>query len=351
MSILLISDNDQSAFACSLLAEQLKNRGQSCLTVGLSPDQKRDSPYPFRQPQVNLSLDAVLASSLIERASALGVFLKQPKKLEVFSESYRNIAAGAGRPAAPVFSGPLQSSLGDRLMQELYEHLGCDLILLPGERQHRAVEAITQHWPDDSAPPRLLKAGLWYAPERPPIGSLNGGRANPPHLLLALVQEKIPSVTGGKSQLLRQLIQLAQSSPDWCVVVQMDYSWERGASWIPRFKSNQWTFPENLVFAAPGQLFGYLASCSACITVSSPWAMTAMTWGRKTILIGDYGIHTNEGTTSWFGCGSMHPLQSIEHLDQLLDLPDTNQAWLESMGWGIHDGVDQLINALEELKV
>jgi len=349
MTVLLISDNDQSAFACNQLAEQFKKRGHACLTIGLAQDQKRDSPLPFLEPQVNLSLDALLASSLIERASALGVFLKHPKKLESFSTSYRNIAAEARRPAAPVFSGPLQSSLGDRLMRELYEHLGCDLILLPGERQHRAVKAITQHWPNDTQP-RFLKAGLWFMPERPSLGSLNGGRADPPHLLLALIQEKIPSVTGGKSQLLRQLIQLAESSPSWCVVVQMDYSWERGNTWIPRFKSNEWSFPNNLVFAAPGQLLGYLASCSACITVSSPWAMTAMTWGRKTMLIGDYGIHTNEGTTSWFGCGNMHRFQSIENLDQLLDLPDTNQAWLESMGWGIHDGVDQLINALAELK-
>ena len=350
MTILLISDGDRSALACNLLAAQLKKYGQPCLTAGLSLDPSQDSPFPLSQPQVTLSPEALLASSLIEKASALGVFLEQPAKLKGFTESHRNLAAQLGRPAAPVFSGPLQASLGDSLMQQLFDYQWCDLLLLPGERQHQAVKSLTQHWPTESPPPRLLTTGLWFMPERPPMGSLNAGRATPPHLLLALVQDTAPSATGGKSQLLRQLMQWAKASPDWSVVVQRDCSWDRNGHWIPRFKPQEWSLPNNLVFAAPGQLLSHLASCSACVTVSSQWAMTAMAWGRKTMLVGDYGIHTSEGTTSWFGCGSMHRLRSIQHLDQLLELPDTNQVWLESMGWGVHDGVDRLIKALEELK-
>ena len=351
MTILLISDDDRSALACNLLAAQLKTRGQTCLTAGLSFDPERDSPFPLSRPQVTLSPEALLASSLVETASALGVFLKEPRELRDFIETHRNLAAQRGRPAAPVFSGPLQASLGDRLIQQLYDHLGCDLLLLPGERQHQAVSSITKYWPGESVPPRLLTTGLWFMPERPPIGSLNGGqRAKPPHLLLALVQDNAPSASGGKSHLLRQLMRLAEKSPNWLVVVQRDCSWHRGRHWIPRFKPEEWSLPNNLVFATPGQLLSHLASCSACVTVSSPWAMTAMTWGRKTIVVGDYGIHTNEGTTSWFGCGTMHRLQNILHLNDLLDLPNTNQGWLESMGWGVHDGVDRLINTLKGLK-
>jgi len=297
-----------------------------------------------------LSLEALLASSLLEQASALGVFLQQPGTLRQFIASHRNLAAHRGRAAAPVFSGPLQASLGDSLMHELHQHLECDLLLLPGERQHQDVNSVTQHWPAESHCPRLLKTGLWFMPERPSLGSLNGGRATPPHLLLALVQVDVPSAPGGKSQFLRQLRQWAEASPDWTVVVQRDFSWEQGEHWISRFKPEEWSLPDNLVFAAPGQLLSHLANCSACITVSSPWAMTAMAWGRKTLLIGDYGIHTSEGTASWFCCGSVHRQHSIQQLDQLLELPDSNQRWLESMGWGIHDGVDRLIQTLEELK-
>jgi len=349
MTVLLISDDDRSALACNLLADQLRARGQTCLTAGLPLDPKRESPFPRSRPQIVLSMEALLTSSVLEQASSLGVFLQHPGELGHFIASHRNLAAHQGRAAAPVFSGPLQASLGDSLMQQLYQHLECDLLLLPGERQLKDVSSITQHWPADNSPPRLLATGLWFMPERPPTGSLNGGRATPPHHLLVLVQDAVPLAPGGKSQLLRQLMQWAEVSPDWTVVVQRDYSWERGRNWIPRFKPEEWSLPDNLDFAAPGQLFSQLASCSACVTVSSPWAMTAMTWGRKTMLVGDYGIHTNEGTTSWFGCGNMHRLHSIQQLDQLLELPNSNQSWLESMGWGIHDGVDRLIKALEEL--
>jgi len=110
MTILLISDDDRSALACNLLAAQLKTRGQTCLTAGLSVDPKRDSPFPLSQPQVTLSLEALLASSLVETASALGVFVKTPEKLKGFIESHRNLATQRDRPAAPVFSGPLQAS-------------------------------------------------------------------------------------------------------------------------------------------------------------------------------------------------------------------------------------------------
>jgi len=350
MTILLFSDCDRSALACNLLAEQFRKKGQPCLTVGHSPDTKRESPFPALQPHICLSLEALLASSLIEQASALGLFLKEPKQLCIFTDTNRKLAALRGRKAPPVFSGPLQASLGDQLMQELHDHLGCDLLLLPGERQKQSVQSVTQYWPSENPSPRLLTTGLWFSPERPPRGSLSGGRMSSPHQLLALIQDTTPTAMGGKSQLLRQLIRWAEASPEWSVVVQRDCSWELGQTWIPRFKTNEWTLPKNLVFAAPGQLLSHLSSCSACITVSSPWAMTAMTWGKKTMILADYGIHTKEGTTSWFGCGNMHRSHSIQHLDQLCDLPAPNQLWLETMGWGVHDGVDRLIQAIKELE-
>jgi hypothetical protein len=45
----------------------------------------------------------------------------------------------------------------------------------------------------------------------------------------------------------------------------------------------------------------------------------------------------------------MHRLRSLQSPDQLLELPKANKTWLESMGWGIHDGVQRLIDKLEAL--
>ena len=349
MSIVLISDDDHSRFACEQLARQLRHRGQSCLTVAAAPPATRLSPLPPTQPDIAMAPEALLASPVLEQASSIGVFLHQPEQLERFVSSYRALARLRGQRPVPIFSGALQASLGDRLVRELHERLCCDLLLLTGERQLQALRSITSHWPASTAAPRLLPAGLWFAPERPPLGCLNGGKAKPPHHLVALVQERAPTAHGGKSQLLRQLIQWAAAAPEWTVAVQRDEAWEQGDPWIPLFDPEEWSLPANLVFAAPGQLLSQLAHCSACLTISSPWAMTAMAWGRRTMLVGDYGIHTNEGTTSWFGCGSMHRMRSLQGLDQLLELPATNPTWLESMGWGIHDGIDRLIQALQEV--
>ena len=347
MTILLVSDSDDSAFACNLLAEQLRRRGQTCLTVGQPLSSKRESPLPLIQPQIHLPVEQLHGSQLLEQASAIGLFLRNPERLASFIRSHRELAHHQGRRPIPIFSGPLSASLGDRLMGQLHEALCCDLLLLPGQRQLDAVEAVIRHWPESAWRPKLLGMGLWFLPERPARGSLNAGSAKPPHHLLALVQENAPTVLGGKSQLLRQLIQWAERSTDWSVVVQRDRSWERHQPWIPKFKAAEWTLPDNLTFAEPGQLLSHLAGCSACLGVSSPWALAAMAWGRQTLIVGDYGIHTNEGTTSWFGCGAMHRLQSIETLDQLLELPPHNASWLDAMGWAIHDGADRLIQALK----
>ena len=103
---------------------------------------------------------------------------------------------------------------------------------------------------------------------------------------------------------------------------------------------------DNLVEAAPGQLLPLLGSCTACLTVSSPWSLAAMAWGRIPIVVGDYGIHDEQNTTGFFGCGAMHRLRSIPHLDAITELPRANQAWLDGMGADIANGPERLIEAL-----
>ena len=74
-----------------------------------------------------------------------------------------------------------------------------------------------------------------------------------------------------------------------------------------------------------------------------------MDWGRIPIIVGDYGIHDEQKTTGFFGCGAMHRLRSIPNLDAMNELPMANQAWLDGMGADIEDGPKRLIGALSEL--
>ena len=349
MTILLVSDDDRSALACKLLADQLKRRGESCLTVGPLLPSSQLSPLPVHSPEIPLGLMDLLGTDLMNTASAIGVFVQQPDQIQPFAHAHRALARERNQRPAVLFSGPLDPALGDGLTRQLCERLCCDLVLFTGERQLREANAITQHWPSELDTPQLLAIGLWYAPERPPRGSLHGSAAEPPHTLLALVQRDIPTQVGAKAQLLRQLIDWAEASPEWSIVIQREHSWKSGQAWIAKFQPEDRTLPPNLVFAMPGQLLTQLATCSACMSVSSFWSLTAMVWGHPTMLVGDYGIHTDQGTNSFFGSGVMHRMRSITHLDQLLDLPSPNQAWLRSMGWGIHDGADRLLRRLKKL--
>ena len=71
-----------------------------------------------------------------------------------------------------------------------------------------------------------------------------------------------------------------------------------------------------------------------------------MAWGRIPIIVGDYGIHDEQNTTGFFGCGAMHRLRSIPHLDAITELPRVNQAWLNGIGADIADGPERLIEVL-----
>ena len=348
MTVVLISNGGAEQYACRLLADRLEQMGQACLAIQ-APQPRWQSPYPQQQPQLEMTIDALLSSSLLEQATALGLFVQNTAALEPLIRSYRELCHRCGQAPAPVFSGPLAPVVGDNLISDLANRHRCDLVLLHGERQLQEAAAMRFNWPADLPAPALVSGGFWFMPERPALGCLNGGLTSPPYTLLVLAQQDIPVQAGAKSQLLRWLIRLAEASPQWNVVIQRDHDWSEDDEWIADETHEARTLPTNLGFGEPGQLFTLLSGCTACASVSSPWLYTAMAWGRQTMVIGDFGIHSGQGTSGFFGSGAMHRLRSITHLDQLLELPRHSHRWLESMGWDVHDGGKRLLQALEEV--
>ena len=344
-NILLVSDTVLHQFACNQLSLQLKQRGQNCICVGpLADDLKH--PFPMQEGVIQLPALDLIGTELLESAIAVGLFVTDQFVMQAFIKSFRAMQAALGRKQIPIFSGPLSPLVGDQLLAELYCCRDCDLVLLTGERQALEVEAMTRGWPKTITKPTSISVGFWSMPWRPPQGYLNAGKARSPHTLVVLAQENIPTHFGAKSQLLRQLIKWAISSPEWIIILQLDHSYGNDYSWFQGLEENKWVLPQNLSFSAPRQMFTQLASCSVCITVSSPWIYTAMSWGRRSFVIGDYGIHSDQGTASFFGSGSIILQQSITHLDQLLELPLVSRSWLGSMGLSVYDGIDRLIQAI-----
>ena len=352
MTVVFISDGIDQQFACHQLAGQLRRIGFSCLTVGMTRQRLAEvcSHLPVPETDIELSASELLGTSLLENASAIGLFLEDTLQEQSFATSYRAICRNRQQQPVPLFGGAISIDVGDVLIAALSARQHLDLVLVPGDRHLAEAEAMTRHWPESLERPIVLSAGLWFMPERPPIGSLSGGGRTMPKTLVALVQKLIPTQIGGKSQLLRQLLSWAEQSPEWSVVVTRDHASVGQQPWIRKFNPDDWTFPPNASFAAPGQMLPLLANCAACITVSSPWALAPICWGRPNLVIGDFGIHTDQGTTAFFGSGLMHRLSAVRQLDDLMTLPTVNRHWLNAIGWEHHDGPDRLIRCLKEIR-
>ncbi|MCB4393480.1 hypothetical protein FZZ91_10455 [Synechococcus sp. HB1133] len=336
MTLLLVSDGGLERSACLLMAEALEHQGQSCITAG--PKLHGHQPLATPAQQLNIDLQHLPAHPLLDQVSAIGLFLEKPEQVQHFIQTYQGLCSARGRRAAKLFSGPLVPLVGDALIRDLTLRMGCDLLLVSGEHQRRELQSLTFNWPASLPAPPVISTGFWF-PQTAPCAP-----AQQP-LLLALIQERIPTHIGARDQLLRQLNSWARQRPNWTVMLQRDHSWSSTTALTPVDAP----LAENLVEASPGQLLPLLGSCTACLTVSSPWSLAAMDWGRIPIIVGDYGIHDEQKTTGFFGCGAMHRLRSIPNLDAMNELPMANQAWLDGMGADIEDGPKRLIGALSEL--
>ena len=336
MTVLLVSDGGLERSACLLMAKELEHQGQRCITAG--PPLQGHQPIATAEPQLTVGLEHLPAHPLLDQVSAIGLFLQNPEQIQHFIKSYQGLCNARSRTAAALFSGPLVPLVGDALIRDLTLRLGCDLLLVSGELQHRQLQSLSFNWPASLTVPPVICTGFWF-PKTAPCAP-----AEQP-LLLALIQERIPTHLGARDQLLRQLNSWARQRPNWTVMVQRDHSWNSTADLMPSGAP----LADNLVEAAPEQLLPLLGSCTACLTVSSPWSLAAMTWGRIPIIVGDYGIHDEQHTTTFFGCGAMHRLRGIPHLDAVTDLPMANRAWLDGMGADIADGPNRLIEALSTL--
>lgn len=337
MTLLLVSDGGLERSACVLMAEVLHQQGQHCITAG--PPLQGHQPLATPAPHLSIDVQQLAAHPLLDQVSAIGLFLQDPHQVQRFIQTYQGLCSAREQTAATLFSGPLVPLVGDALIRDLSLRLGSDLLLVSGEHQRRQLQSLTFNWPASLKLPAVISTGFWF-PTAAPCAP-----AEQP-LLLALIQKQIPTHIGAREQLLRQLNSWARQRPDWTVMLQRDHSWDATTALLPSDAPRA----DNLVDAAPGQLLPLLGSCSACLTVSSPWSLAAMAWGRIPIIVGDYGIHDEQNTTGFFGCGAMHRLRSIPHLDAVNDLPLANQAWLGGMGAEITDGPNRLIHALSALE-
>ncbi|BEV36773.1 DUF6716 putative glycosyltransferase [Synechococcus sp. M16CYN] len=337
MTIVLACDGVLEQYSCHRFADDWRRQGRRCLVVG--PQLLGHQPLPCRNCDVTLRPTELLGSTVLEQASAIGLFLHNPDEIEAIANGYKNYRKSQGLKSVPVFSGPLIPLMGDGLVDAFLKRFSCDLIIVSGNQQIAQLRSITTHWPTNWRIPKILATGFWFPREA------SASQANQP-LLVALIQDNIPTYLGAKQRLLQLLERWATDQPGWTVVLQRDQSWAVDET----IASNKGNSPVNIIEAAPEQMLRLLGRCTACLSVSSPWSLVAMMWRRIPLVIGDYGIQAEQQTTNFFGCGTMHRLRDIKGLNAVHNLPLVNEGWLDNMGGAIKDGSNRLLALLDTWK-
>ena len=154
MSIVLVGDGALEQYSCHRFADAWRQAGRSCLVVG--PSIAGDQPLPHRSCDLTLDPKELLGSTVLEHASAIGLFLRNPADIEAFTAGYRALRRNRGLWTAPIFSGPLMPLAGDELINAFLQRLSCDLMLVSGDDQLRQLRAMTSLWPAELTKPQLI---------------------------------------------------------------------------------------------------------------------------------------------------------------------------------------------------
>jgi hypothetical protein len=342
MKLALVCNGEPGLGACSSLATELQGLGAS-VTL-LSPSE----PSSLGLPWLPLEPLAAASSDLLDELDAVGVFL-EGAAVATFRRVQAEAARLRGRRPRPLFSGPIRPLCGDALAADLLPRLGYDLICVQGEAQLEELSWLLRDTPQAGQACEAI--GLWCVPTQP-VGHATSQQP----VLLVLDQAQVPPSPFANGVLYQRLRAIALDAPGWLVRLQAESdtplpddpaTWpETSLLWHGHQDSHR---PANLHLGQPDDLPAALMQASACLGIASSWLITAMVWGKPTVVLGDYGIRTDFNGPLFFGSGTMHRLADCLPLERMLQLPGANPAWLASRGWAIADGPERLLRRLAQL--
>lgn len=344
MRLGLICDGEPGVSACWRLGRDLQLLGASVTLIAPGPPHATSALGPGNPSWLSLSPLVAATSELVFELDALGVFL-EGAALGQFREVHRTAAQLRGRKPALLFTGPIRPLCGDALMEDLIPRLGFDLICVQGEAQSEEL-----HWllrSCGASGQASEKLGLWCL-DTDPIG--HAPTQDP--VLLVLDQPEVPPSPFANGVLYQRLRTIALDTPSWQIRLQPDAPLAEDPALWPD-TSLLWHAltdrrrPANLQLGEADDLESALMHASACLGIASSWLITAMVWGKPTVVLGDYGIRTDFNGPLFFGSGCMQRLADCLPLERLRTLPPVNAHWLDARGWAIADGPARLLRRLE----
>jgi hypothetical protein len=351
MRLGLICDGEPGLGACRRLGRALVQEGAAVTLMSTAPPEclptaaEEDSEDALGW--LPLEPLAAATSDLVQGLDALGVFL-EGNAVTAFRAAHRQASALRGQSPCLLFTGPVRPLCGDALMADLLPRLGYDLIALQGDAQRQELEWLLRSCGRSAQAHTLL--GLWCLATEP-IGSAT----TPDPVLLVLDETQVPPSPFANGMLYQRLRSIALQTPSWQVRLQPDgplpadpADWPETSLLWHGLQDRQ--RPANLQLGEGDDLTLALMQASACLGIGSSWLITAMVWGKPTVVLGDFGIRTEFNGPFFFGSGCLARLADCLPLERLRERPSVNADWLAARGWAIADGPDRLLRRLKELR-
>lgn len=351
MRLGLICDGEPGLTACQRLGRALAHEGAAVTLISTAPPGGRPTAAGDTSEQalgwLPLAPLAAATSDLVQGLDALGVFL-EGSALQEFRAAHRQAAALRGQSPCLLFTGPVRPLCGDALMADLLPRLGYDLIAVQGEAQRQELEWLLRSCGRSGQAHTLL--GLWCLATEP-----IGCATTPDPVLLVLDEAQVPPSPFANGILYQRLRSIALETPSWQVRLQPDAplpadpaDWPETSLLWHGLQDRQ--RPANLQLGEGDDLPLALMQATACLGIGSSWLITAMVWGKPTVVLGDYGIRTEFNGPFFFGSGCMARLADCLPLERLWERPAVNAEWLAARGWAIADGPARLLRRLAELR-
>jgi hypothetical protein len=350
LELLLVADSDSQLLACQALT-RLGNDRDVRFTVNAIP--REGTPQSVLQAVGRgaslwqLTPRQLLSDPRLDAFAAIGVYLTGSKLAE-FRSTYHLSRQQRQRPRRPLFCG-FNGVVLERFEEAIAWRLGYDLICLNGPRDQARLELLLRHTPFQGQ--RTVLTGLGRQPSlvETPV------TVERPRRMVFAEQVVMPAALAERRRLVRILARLARRSPEWELLIK------------PRVAPHESTFhavdthishtlrdtlgspPANLRLSyAP--LPELLAQSRLLGTVSSTALFDALDLGCRAVVMDDFGLRPDLGTTFFAGSGLLRSLATADDLDSLAAAADPDPAWLHWVGYHPQFSPANLLEALLELQ-
>lgn len=226
--------------------------------------------------------------------------------------------------------------------------LGYDVVCLNGPRDRDDFVDFVQGSDFTGQPYAMVglrrRPDLPMRPQRPPRD--DGGRKT----FVFAEQVIVPRSQRERRALVETLIELAERSPNWDVVIKGrvrpdEQTFHQQSMHIETLVNEFPDRPNNLILSYD-PLGPWLEKADMFATLSSTALFDALDYGAPSLVVTDFGLRNADGAHVFFSSGLSVRLHELASLDEA-PWREPDARWLDRVGYGPSSSPDELIDRLE----